>query len=281
MEEGKTIGTKLQTDFEKEKLSMINITDIENNTNIHESKELNENFMTLVNQQGYPHSHNPFPLTDKIGDILGLDDIEDFDYTRQPQPDDIEEQLGVLLYKFTKLGYGTKVEEMETEKEDKINGLAMRDLPSELFIRYIEKHYETDYIMVDIIERGVNLEKLLQYNVYEIKKCKNIMESKGHFANYLWNGDIDGVFSRADGNHQKWAEVFVKQLDNERFDNLMDEIKWYFNHEPTWKYEWYMNRLAKKNNLEDGVIIKRNGYYRKYYDPNHDYHLELTEEGSA
>jgi len=257
---------------------MINdMADIDQYVTIHDSRTLNEKFLETNLELAAPDNGEitSSPLTDKICNIVGIDPADLMFISC------IEEEIGGFMYQFAKMGYEAKAKEIEEEKQNKIDGLLMRDLPSKFFMKYVENFYEEDYIISDLKERGVDIGKLLQYNVYEIEKCKNLMESKGHFANYLWNGDIDGTFGRADGNHQKMAETFVKPLDNERFKTIDEEIKWYFNHEPTWKYEWYINRLAKENNLEDGVIIKRNGYFREYYDPDHDYHLELTEEGSA
>jgi len=248
------------------------IEDLKEHTPISENKKMNYTFMKKLEEIKF-NDDDYFPAIrtlEKTVEVI----FEDLDFVNKPLST-YEERISAMLYDFFRIGYEERVAEDDDEKHKKLNGNILRDYPSRLFLRYLKENEETDdYIIHAVLlsnkklNDNRNMQRGSKINSY------NLMRNMGSFAQALWNGDIERAIRVADGDHLLKIEKLIPRLDKDNYDTLLKEYQKYYNDAPVWLFEWYLNRLAKNNGFDDGVIVCGNGQHTDSYDIDCDYHLE-------
>ena len=252
---------------------MIESTDkLKDHTLISENKKMNYTFMNKLEEIKF-NDDDYFPAIHTLEKSIEVI-FEDLDFINKPLST-YEEKISAMLYDFFRMGYEERVAENDDKKYKKLNVNILRDSPSRLFLRYLKENEETDdYIVHAVLHSNKKLNDSKNMQRGSKINCYNLIRDMGGFTQALWNGDIERAIRVADGNHMEKLEKLISRLDKDSYETLLDEYKYYYNNAPVWLFEWYLNRIARDNQFDDGVIVKHNGQHADSYDIDCDYHLE-------
>ena len=203
------------------------------------------------------NSDYTIPNVEMLNEVININ-VLDYEETLE-----LDKTMTAILYKYFKNGYEAHEKLCNDERNNKLNGNALRDYPSKLFMDYIKEFSvcKEDHIIHKVLYDKSAFGFKKERSQPDWVGYRRIIGNMGHFANALWNGDIEDAFGCSDIEHHERLEILIKRVDEEQYETTQDERRYYYNHEKVSEFFAYMNRLAEKNGYTDGVIVKDNYHY--------------------